>query len=79
MNPRGWGNGRDYSDKMEYLVGLGLTFEEPDFLKEPKYLGISKWNEDFLNEAEIAIPSNAKMDTLASLLNTIVNANEVEY
>lgn len=43
MNPRGWGNGRDYSDKMEYLVGLGLTFEEPDFLKEPKYLGISKW------------------------------------
>lgn len=43
VNPRGWGNGRDYSDKMEYLVGLGLTFEEPDFLKEPKYLGISKW------------------------------------
>ena len=43
MNPRGWGNGRDYSDKMEYLVGLGLTFEEPDFLKEPKYLGISNW------------------------------------
>lgn len=43
MNPRGWGNGRDYSDKMEYLVELGLTFEEPDFLKEPKYLGISKW------------------------------------
>lgn len=42
-NPRGWGNGRDYSDKMEYLVGLGLTFEEPDFLKEPKYLGISNW------------------------------------
>lgn len=43
MNPRGWGNGRDYFDKMEYLVGLGLTFEEPDFLKEPKYLGISNW------------------------------------
>ena len=43
VNPRGWGNGRDYSDKMEYLVGLGLTFEEPDFLKEPKYLGISNW------------------------------------
>ncbi|MBQ6157120.1 MAG: hypothetical protein IJK22_11035 [Bacteroidales bacterium] len=43
VNPRGWGNGRDYSDKMEYLVELGLTFEEPDFLKEPKYLGISKW------------------------------------
>ncbi len=43
VNPRGWGNGRDYFDKMEYLVGLGLTFEEPDFLKEPKYLGISNW------------------------------------
>ena len=43
VNPRGWGNGRDYSDKMEYLVGLGLTFEEPDFLKEPKFLGISNW------------------------------------
>lgn len=43
VNPRGLGNGRDYSDKMEYLVGLGLTFEEPDFLKEPKYLGISNW------------------------------------
>lgn len=43
VNPRGWGNGRDYFDKMEYLVGLGLTFEEPDFLKEPNYLGISNW------------------------------------
>lgn len=43
VNPRGWGNGRDYSDKMEYLVGLGLTFEEPDFLKKPKFLGISNW------------------------------------
>lgn len=44
-----------------------------------RLIGAKNSVEDFLNEAEIAIPSNAKMDTLASLLNTIINANEVEY
>ncbi len=56
VNPRGWGNGRDYSDKMEYLVGLGLTFEEPDFLKEPKYLGISNWIASYYIGAAWLVP-----------------------
>ncbi len=67
VNPRGWGNGRDYSDKMEYLVGLGLTFEEPDFLKEPKYLGISNWiasyyiGADWLVSDELAVVVTPKL------------------
>ena len=56
MNPRGWGNGHDYSDKMEYLVGLGLTFEEPDFLKKPKFLGINDWTASYFIGAAWLVP-----------------------
>ena len=56
VNPRGWGNGRDYSDKMEYLVGLGLTFEEPDFLKKPKFLGINDWTASYFIGAAWLVP-----------------------
>ena len=56
VNPKGWGNGRDYSSRMEYLVGLGLTFEEPDFLKEPKFLGISNWCASYYIGAAWLVP-----------------------
>lgn len=46
-NPNGWGNGRDYSDKKEYLIGLDLKFTEPNFPKEPKYLGIFNWTASY--------------------------------
>ena len=70
VNPRGWGNGRDYSDKMEYLVGLGLKFEESDFLKEPKYLGICNWNASYyigaawLVKNELAVVVTPKMKNI---------------
>lgn len=70
MNPKGWGNGRNYSDKMEYLVGLGLKFEEPDFLKEPKYLGICNWTASYyigaawLVEKELAVVVTPKMKNI---------------
>lgn len=70
VNPKGWGNGRDYSDKMEYLVGLGLKFEEPDFLKEPKYLGICNWTASYyigaawLVEKELAVVVTPKMKNI---------------
>ena len=70
VNPRGWGNGCDYSDKMEYLVGLGLTFEEPDFRKEPKYLGICNWAASYyigaawLVEKELAVVVTPKMKNI---------------
>ena len=47
VNSKGLGNHRDYSSIMEYLVGLGLKFEEPGFLKEPKYLGIYNWTASY--------------------------------
>lgn len=70
VNPKGWGNGRNYSDKMEYLVGLGLKFEEPDFLKEPKYLGICNWTASYyigaawLVEKELAVVVTPKMKNI---------------
>ena len=70
MNPKGWGNGRDYSSRMEYLVGLGLKFEEPDFLKEPKYLGICNWTASYyigaawLVEKDLAVVVTPKMKNI---------------
>ena len=46
-NPDGYGNGLDYSSKMEYLYGLKLKFQEAGFLKEPKYLGINDWTASY--------------------------------
>lgn len=46
-NPGGYGNGFDYSCKMEYLYGLNLKFQETGFLKEPKYLGINDWTASY--------------------------------
>ena len=56
VNPKGWGNGRDYSSMMEYLVGLGLTFEEPEFFKAPKYMGISNWTASYYIGASWLVP-----------------------
>ncbi|MCR5659658.1 MAG: McrC family protein [Bacteroidales bacterium] len=47
VNPNGWGNGRDYSDKMGYLIGIDLKFTEPNFPEEPKYLGIFNWTASY--------------------------------
>lgn len=47
VNPGGYGNGLDYSSKMEYLYGLKLKFQETGFLKEPKYLGINDWTASY--------------------------------
>ena len=46
-NPSGYGNGLDYSNKMEYLCGLKLKFQETGFLKEPKFLGINDWTASY--------------------------------
>lgn len=46
-NPGGYGNGFDYSCKMEYLYGLNLKFQETGFLKEPKCLGINDWTASY--------------------------------
>lgn len=46
-NPSGYGNGLDYTSKMEYLYGLNLKFQEAGFLKEPKYLGINGWTASY--------------------------------
>lgn len=83
VNPRGWGNGRDYSDKMEYLVGLGLTFEEPDFLKEPKYLGISNWIASYyigaawLVSDELAVVVTPKMPDI-DFIQMFLSALEID-
>ena len=56
VNPKGYGNKLDYSSKMEYLVGLGLKFEEPGFLEEPKYLGIYNWTASYYIGAAWLVP-----------------------
>lgn len=55
-NPDGYGNGLDYSSKMEYLYGLKLKFQEAGFLKEPKYLGINDWTASYFIGAAWLIP-----------------------
>lgn len=55
-NPGGYGNGFDYSCKMEYLYGLNLKFQETGFLKEPKYLGINDWTASYFIGAAWLIP-----------------------
>lgn len=67
VNPKGWGNGCDYSSKMEYLYGLKLKFQETGFLKEPKYLGINDWTASYfigaawLVEKELAVVVTPKV------------------
>ena len=56
VNPGGYGNGLDYSSKMEYLYGLKLKFQETGFLKEPKYLGINDWTASYFIGAAWLIP-----------------------
>ncbi len=55
-NPGGYGNGFDYSCKMEYLYGLKLKFQETGFLKEPKYLGINDWTASYFIGAAWLVP-----------------------
>ncbi len=55
-NPYGYGNGLDYSNKMEYLYGLNLKFQETGFLKEPKYLGINDWTASYFIGAAWLVP-----------------------
>lgn len=55
-NPGGYGNGLDYSNKMEYLCGLKLKFQETGFLKEPKFLGINDWTASYFIGAAWLIP-----------------------
>lgn len=55
-NPGGYGNGLDYSSRMEYLYGLKLKFQETGFLKEPKYLGINDWTASYFIGAAWLIP-----------------------
>ena len=55
-NPGGYGNGLDYSSKMEYLYGLKLKFQETGFLKEPKYLGINDWTASYFIGAAWLVP-----------------------
>ncbi|MCR4826621.1 MAG: McrC family protein [Bacteroidales bacterium] len=55
-NPSGYGNGLDYTSKMEYLYGLKLKFQETGFLKEPKYLGINDWTASYFIGAAWLIP-----------------------
>lgn len=55
-NPGGYGNGLDYSSKMEYLYGLNLKFQETGFLKEPKFLGINDWTASYFIGAAWLIP-----------------------
>lgn len=55
-NPSGYGNGLDYSSKMEYLYGLKLKFQETGFLKEPKFLGINDWTASHFIGAAWLIP-----------------------
>ena len=55
-NPGGYGNGFDYSCKMEYLYGLNLKFHETGFLKEPKYLGINDWTASYFIGAAWLVP-----------------------
>lgn len=55
-NPYGYGNGLDYSNKMEYLYGLKLKFQETGFLKEPKYLGINDWTASYFIGAAWLVP-----------------------
>lgn len=55
-NPGGYGNGFDYSCKMEYLYGLNLKFQETGFLKEPKYLGINDWTASYFIGAAWLVP-----------------------
>ncbi len=55
-NPGGYGNGLDYSSKMEYLYGLNLKFQETGFLKEPKYLGINDWTASYFIGAAWLVP-----------------------
>ena len=70
VNPKGWGNGRDYSEKMEYLIGLGLKFTEPDFPKTPKYLGVFNWTASYyigaswLVKNELAVIVTPKMKNI---------------
>ena len=67
VNPGGYGNGLDYSSKMEYLYGLKLKFQETGFLKEPKYLGINDWTASYfigaawLVEKELAVVVTPKV------------------
>ncbi len=55
-NPSGYGNGLDYTSKMEYLYGLNLKFQETGFLKEPKFLGINDWTASYFIGAAWLIP-----------------------
>lgn len=57
-NPGGYGNGLDYSNKMEYLYGLKLKFQETGFLKEPKYLGINDWTASYFIGAAWLVPDD---------------------
>ena len=83
VNPKGWGNGRDYSSRMEYLVGLGLKFEEPDFLKEPKYLGINDWTASYfigaawLVEKELAVVVTPKVPDI-DFIQMFLSALEID-
>ena len=56
-NPGGYGNGLDYSSKMEYLYGLNLKFQETGFLKEPKFLGINDWTASYFVGAAWLVPA----------------------
>jgi len=60
-NPGGYGNGLDYSSKMEYLYGLNLKFQETGFLKEPKYLGINDWTASYFIGAAWLVPDELAM------------------
>ena len=70
VNPKGWGNGLDYSEKMEYLIGLGLKFTEPGFPKTPKYLGVFNWTASYyigaswLVKNELAVIVTPKMENI---------------
>ena len=83
VNPNGWGNGRDYSDKMEYLIGLGLKFTETGFLKKPKHLGIFNWTASYyigaswLVKNELAVIVTPKMENI-DFVTMFLSALEVD-
>ena len=62
-NPGGYGNGLDYTSKMEYLYGLNLKFQETGFLKEPKYLGINDWTAFYFIGAAWLVPDELAENT----------------
>lgn len=82
-NPYGYGNGLDYSNKMEYLYGLKLKFQETGFLKEPKYLGINDWTASYfigaawLVEKELAVVVTPKLPDI-DFIQMFLSALEID-